>query len=141
MDEMDEGKRLKPRLCSHHMRVKYSVSTQSKILPLPGLEQGQPFVMSSLQAGVQQDTLGSPGTSHPVQMAGSGSWVAAAPCPSSEASSPRMSTRTWLDGRNACPEHPAILGCVLPASNSAVSTGSSCRASSWVRSILPLSFD
>lgn len=144
-------------LSSHEGEAPLCVSTHSKILPLPGLEQVQPFAMSSFQAGVQQHspacsaqgTLGCPGTSHPVQTAGSEGQVSAAPCPSSEASSPRMSTRTWLDGRNACPEWDQV-GCVLPVFNSAVSVGSSChcilsvqslRASSWARSILPLSLD
>lgn len=144
-------------LSSYKGEAPLFVSRHSKILPLPGLEQGQPFAMSSFQAGVQQHspacneqgTLRSPGISYPVQMAGSGSWVSAALCPSSEASSPRMSTRTWLDGRNACPEQGQV-GCVPPVCDSAVSMGSSChcilsvqssRASSWVRSILPLLFD
>lgn len=64
-------------LSSHEGEAPLFVSTHSKILPLTGLEQGQPFAMSSFQAGVQQHspacneqgTLGSPGTSHPVQIA------------------------------------------------------------------------
>lgn len=142
---------------SHEGEAPLFVSTHSKILALPGLEQVQPLAMSSFQAGVQQHspacsaqgTPGCPGTSHPVQTAVSEGWVSAAPCPSSEAGSSRMSTRTWLDGRNVRPERDQA-ECVLLVCNSAVSVGSSChcilsvqslRASSWDRSIFPLSFD
>lgn len=126
-------------LSSHEGEAPLCVSTHSKILPLPGLEQVQPFAMSSFQAGVQQHspacsaqgTLGCPGTSHPVQTAGSEGQVSAAPCPSSEASSPRMSTRTWLDGRNVCYQ------CVTVLWVWAAPVTASCQCRAWERLLGP----